>query len=577
MICVNSGCLRLSPKQDGVEPRLGAGTLVDISGDPASAERRSSWIQGALRELVESEPEAKVAVLSCDVPPRIAKPPAGLVDGRRLCSTDELPLIALVAPAYQGAVIRAWWRARTVGTASVRVRMLSDDEAKVVNFFDLREPYRVVVVVLSPERASRSEEDKPASSGHLDGPRAARFGLLLKDASSVIRNVDEGTEELLGWERHELIGTRTLDYVHPDDRESAVAGWLAMLSRSGVHRLGRYRYRRRDGSWLWLEVTNNNRLADPMHGDVSTYMVDVTDEERAMRDLQARQQLLEQVTESLPVGVFHVDLDGLVIYSNTQMEQMTGVRPGGRLQEWRSSGSSTHHPQLLKVLNEAASGHEANAVIEVSAERTAQTFYSLRARPLRDRNGSVIGVTGSLADVTGDVRRLRQLEVRAATDSLTGCLNRRAVLDQVQEALDALGGNKPSNGVAVIFVDIDGMKQINDELGHPTGDAVLVEVAKRLRESLRSCDSVGRFGGDEFVVVTPGLGSNSYALLLANHVALRISGTYKLGGAAVPIRASLGVAWTADPGCDAENIVGMADRAMYVSKRSGLGEPVLVG
>ncbi len=550
--------------------------LVDASGNPARAELDSTWIQDALLELIESEPEATVTALSCEVPPSMVKLPAGLVDDARLCPTREVPLIGLISPSHQGAVIRAWWRARSMGIASARVRMLSGDDIKVVHLFDLREPYGVVVVVGSPERHSKFEDAKNASSGVADGQRVARFGRLVKNASSVILDVDQGTEALLGWGREELVGTRTLDYVHPDDRDSAISGWMQMLAQGGVHRPCRSRYRRRDGGWLWLEVTNDNRLADPMHGDVFTYMVDVTDEELAVRDLHARQQLLEQVTESLPVGVFHVDLDGVVIYANTQMVEMTGIRPGGRLQEWRSPESSTYHREIHKALASAASGQEANTVIEVSAGRTSQTFYSLRARPLQGRNSDISGVTGSLADVTADVRRLRQLEVRAATDSLTGCLNRSAVLDQVQEALDALGGSNPNNGVAVMFVDIDGMKQINDELGHPTGDAVLVEVGRRLRESLRSCDSVGRFGGDEFLVVTPGLGSNSYALLLANHVVLRISGTYNLGPAVVPVRASLGVAWTSEPGCDAEALVGMADRAMYTSKRDGLGEPVMV-
>lgn len=559
-----------------MDPRPGAGILVGANGDPASPELPSSWIQDALRELVDAEPDATVAALSGDVPPATVKLPAGLIAEARLCPARELPLIGLIAPSDQGAVIRAWWRARTIGIASARVRMLSGGGPKVVHLFDLREPYGVVALALSPERTSSFEESEDASPGLPDGQRVARFGRLVRDAASTILDLDQGTVALLGWGRDELIGTRTLDYVHPDDRDTAVSAWIQMLAHGGVHRPSRYRYRRRDGGWLWLEVTNDNRLADPMHGDVFSYLVDVTDEERAVRDFQARQQLLEQVTESLPVGVFHVDLDGLVIYSNAQMVEMTGMRPGGRLQDWRSSGASTHHRELLKALASAAGGQEANAVIEVSEGRAAQTFYSLCARPLRDRTGDVSGVTCSLADVTRDVRRLRQLEVRAATDPLTGCLNRRGVLDQVQAALDALNEANRTNGVAVMFVDIDGMKKINDELGHPTGDAVLVEVARRLRESLRSCDSVGRFGGDEFLLVTPGLASNSYALLLANHVALRVSGTYDLGEAVVPIRASLGVAWTSDPGCEAGELVGMADRGMYSSKREGLGEPVLV-
>lgn len=126
-----------------------------------------------------------------------------------------------------------------------------------------------------------------------------------------------------------------------------------------------------------------------------------------------------------------------------------------------------------------------------------------------------------------------------------------------------------------MFVDIDAMKKINDELGHATGDAVLVEVAKRLGESLRSCDGVGRFGGDEFLVVAPGLCSASYALLLANHVSSRLSAAFCFEGAAVTLRASIGVTWTASAESDASELVSAADAAMYASKKGGSGEPVL--
>lgn len=564
------------PTHSDVDLTVNADQLLGRWGIADQDRLKPDWVEVALRELLKLEPEAQIAALSAEVPPRLVDLPPELVVGsvREYCCDG--PLIRQITPSDQAVVVRAWWRARTIGIARARVRLHTNvAKSKVINLFDLHERHGVVVIVISDDRSNGLQIKPNQPAGIFDGPRPVRFGRIAKDASSVILDVDAGAQALLGWTREEMVGSRTLDFVHPDDREVAIAGWMEMLGDKGMSRPGRFRYRHRDGRWLWMEVTNDNRLSDPFHGDILAHMVDVTDEERTIRDLQARQQLLEQVTESLPVGVFHVDLYGSIIYSNNKMVEMSGLEPGSLLLDWRAGEGSTHRRELVKAISAAAGGQEANAVIELAGPAKTSSFYSLLARPLRDRSGEVAGITGSLSDVTGEVRRLRQLEVRAATDSLTGCLNRRAILARVQEALDELTRPRGGGGVGVMFVDIDGMKKINDELGHATGDAVLVEVAKRLSESLRSCDGVGRFGGDEFLVVTPGLGSAHYALLLANHVASRISAPFSYGGVRVAMKASLGVSWTACADIDAGDLVGVADTAMYSSKKDGSGEPVL--
>ena len=116
----------------------------------------------------------------------------------------------------------------------------------------------------------------------------------------------------------------------PDDRERAVESWMGMLARPGQSNRVRLRHRRRDGSWLWLEITNHNLLDDPSHGYVRAELMDISDEMVAQEALRAREQLLHRLAEALPLGVFQVDRDGAVVYANERLAEglrATGARP----------------------------------------------------------------------------------------------------------------------------------------------------------------------------------------------------------------------------------------------------------
>ena len=165
------------------------------------------------------------------------------------------------------------------------------------------------------------------------------------------------------------------------------------------------------------------------------------------------------------------------------------------------------------------------------------------------------------------VRSQRELQAKAARDPLTGCLNRETILAALQELLDQ---QAPwPRGAAVIFIDLDDFKQINDSQGHAAGDKVLIEVAENLHAATRSGDLLARFGGDEFVVVCANV-LRDEALAAARSIQRRAFG-------AASVRASLGVAWTDLPGQSATALVHAADEAMYEAKRTGRAEPVMAG
>jgi diguanylate cyclase (GGDEF)-like protein len=130
---------------------------------------------------------------------------------------------------------------------------------------------------------------------------------------------------------------------------------------------------------------------------------------------------------------------------------------------------------------------------------------------------------------------------------------------------------------AVIFVDLDRFKDVNDRLGHAAGDELLGVVASRLLRAVRADDIVGRIGGDEFLVIRPGVTSSAQAMNSAKRLADTFRHQVRLKAGRLPCHASIGVAWSSDPLLDAEGLVAMADAAMYKAKRSDGGQPVLGG
>jgi diguanylate cyclase (GGDEF)-like protein len=177
-----------------------------------------------------------------------------------------------------------------------------------------------------------------------------------------------------------------------------------------------------------------------------------------------------------------------------------------------------------------------------------------------------------ISDITERVRLREELEVRAKFDMLTRCHNRASILETLEEIMERSKCTK--NGVAVVFVDLDDFKAVNDRHGHAAGDEVLRLTAERLLAGVRSGDIVGRLGGDEFLIVCPDVATPEIALSLAQRIGTSLAQTIVLESTAIEPGASIGVAWSDSAvGCDA--IAAIADAAMYESKRGARG-PVLI-
>jgi PAS domain S-box-containing protein len=300
--------------------------------DPTRADQAvSDPINASLLTLLDRYPTALVFAVGGSYSPRAIPLPESVpvkdhevVDGTR-------DLLDEVLPADRVVVAKMWGQARSQGVAVAPIRLVSDP-LHPWNFYllDLRGTYQAMIGVVTEGTSAPSESIVTATRIPVLPPRIARAA---KDAAAVIRWVDPALSQILGWTADELIGRRTIELVHPDDQELGIANWMEMLATAEWKRPVRLRHRHRDGSWVWLEVTNQNRLEDKEHGDILAEMVDVSEEMATIEALHAREQLLGQLTETVPVGLFHVDLDGNLLFANQRFYEMTGIASGSTLEQ----------------------------------------------------------------------------------------------------------------------------------------------------------------------------------------------------------------------------------------------------
>ena len=251
--------------------------------------------------------------------------------GGQLVEMDDTR--GLVVPNNDSEMPRLWGRAMARGVAAGRVHLGTDGgPVGTLYLFDLRAGHGVMVAVFVEGDA----EAEVLEVGRRPDSLQPRFARVWKDAGSIILAVGPALPQILGWSAEEMVGRRTTEFVHPDDHEAAVANWLDMLDEPGPGRALRIRFQHRDGHWVWFEVTNTNRLADPQHADVVAEMIDVSEEMAVQETLRAREQLLAQLTESVPVGLFHADEQGRLVFANPGFRDLTGV--SGLLSELAARG-----------------------------------------------------------------------------------------------------------------------------------------------------------------------------------------------------------------------------------------------
>ena len=281
-----------------------------------------------------------------------------------------------------------------------------------------------------------------------------------------------------------------------------------------------------------------------------------------------------QVTlDSMSEGIISVDTDGRVTYVNAFAEEMTGWTRGEAVGEMLSvvfrlieldTPAPTWHP-VRPGLRYSGSGPRC---LEVLVRRDGhESFIEVSRSSIRYGEGKATGAVVVFRDASGAQARERELSHLAYYDFLTDLPNRMLLNDRIEQAI-ALA-RRSDGRVAVLFLDLDRFKQVNDSLGHAIGDALLQSVSKRLMQVVRTSDTVSRLGGDEFVVLLPRVDCAWDAVRHGEKILQTLSIPHMISNHELRVTGSIGIGVFPDNADNAEALIRCADTAMYVAKASG--------
>jgi diguanylate cyclase (GGDEF)-like protein/PAS domain S-box-containing protein len=432
--------------------------------------------------------------------------------------------------------------------------------------------------------------------------------ILVTDRQGVVTYANPASIGVLGFQPDELVGRSWLDLVLPEDLPGGattdVLEWvLAQPRDQSLH----VRVRAADGSVRHLGLYVSDLLGDPNVAGVVINATDVTDRHVAENLLAEQAALLEAMARGLPlhetfkwivamiedripgaaptIGV--LDDDGWIRYpvlpswGGSLIVALDQMRPDTDLgQSFRAIGRD---PVYITDLT----GHWWEPLEELIAEHgvaacwTWPTFSHhndelvgalvIAHREAREPTAEEVALLDrsmNLAAIAIDRHRLQSaLEHRAQHDALTGLPNRIALIDRIEQALTR--SKLSGYSVAVLFVDLDRFKLINDSLGHAIGDVLLEQVAARFRAALRPGDVVGRFGGDEFVVVCESITEELVAVAVAERLREALEEPFEVAGRRLVVTASIGIARTTGDETGADALIRDADVAMYRAKGGG--------
>ena len=422
-----------------------------------------------------------------------------------------------------------------------------------------------------------------------------RFRALVDNSNEVVSLLDregvtlyssQSSAAILGDSVEELVGKTPFDRVHPEDQAEVRALFQTSLRSPGFPLVSEFRMRHRGGAWRTVEAVLVNRLDDPSVAAAVLNYRDVTERKRAQqkieglnRDLQRQVAEFQTLLEVIPIGIgIARDPACRRIEGNPYMARLMGLSPADNISLSARDGEAVPSalfrdgrplaPEQLPMQKAAAQGVEV-VDMEMDVVREGQKVATVLgyAAPLFDETGRPRGAIGATLDITERKRAEEQIKSLAYHDSLTGLPNRRLFQDRLSMAVAQAHRN--SQHLAVLFLDLDRFKSVNDSLGHAAGDRLIQHVAERLRTCLREGDTVARLGGDEFTLLLPGVAQVVDAARVAEKVLDALRAPFLIEDRELLATASIGISLYPEDGRDADTLVKNADAGMYRAKQQG--------
>jgi diguanylate cyclase (GGDEF)-like protein/PAS domain S-box-containing protein len=488
----------------------------------------------------------------------------------------SIALTGMVAIAVVGLAMGFVLTRRLTNLAAVADRVADGDRTARVEVVGRDEVARVGRAVNSmvARLAANLDALRAARDRLVQPTEAMSEGFALWDVDDRLVLYNNRLRQLLGAESGRVVlGARFEDLsrivyerlLAPEDAPPRLEDWLTQRLAHRRASPGPWEMHFRDDRWLAI---NEFRTQDG--GTVGIY-TDITEAKRRQRALEQGEQRLQAIMDSVIDGIVTVTDDGLVESANAAAARIFGFEPGEliglRLDELLTGAAERENERLAWPVPVDVTTLAQHSLLEMVGRRKDGTGFSIELSVtelnLHGRRTFILTVR----DITARKASEELIRFRATHDALTGLPNRALFDDRLATALKQ--GTRRHEMVAVLFLDLDRFKIINDTLGHSIGDALLVALSQRLRASVREEDTVARMGGDEFIFILRGLRSVDDAVKPAQKVLDAIRPTFHVHGHELYVTASIGIGLCPTDGVEPDQLLKCADIALYRAKERG--------
>lgn len=375
-------------------------------------------------------------------------------------------------------------------------------------------------------------------------------------------------QEITGYSEKELVGTYSLNNIYPDDKENVRKQAIKCLKEDRCEPY-EYRFVTKHNEIIWVLETVTSIVYKGERAALGSF-IDINQRKSAEESLRQSEEKYRTILENIQEGYFEVDLFGNFTFFNDSVCRIIGYSKDEMMgMNNRVFTKEEMTQKVYQAFNKVYRTGEPTKEFDWQIVRKDGTRRYIEASVSLKKNlsGQPIGFKGIIRDITERKEIDQQLNHMATHDALTGLPNRLLFMDRLEVALAQSKRNR--NKLAVMMLDLDHFKNINDTLGHLVGDKLLKEVGSRLTGILRHNDTVARLGGDEFVVLLSDLGKIEYAAGVAKVILKSFQRPFVFSDNEIISNASIGIAVYPDDCDDVESLLKKSDMAMYAVKTHG--------
>ena len=381
-------------------------------------------------------------------------------------------------------------------------------------------------------------------------------GIFRADASGKCLYLNERFLDMVGLTLRETLGEGWAIALHPKDREGVLKQWYQAVKLKLPFQL-EYRFFQGDRTiWVFSQAVPEIAKSGEVLGYIGT-LTDITDRKQAEEGLKRAEQKYRSIFENAIEGIFQTTPDGRYVSANPALAKIYGYQSPTELMmqihniDHQLYVDPNRRVEFLRAIDKHGSVSEFESQV-YGADGTT-IWVSENGRAVRDAEGILLYYEGTVEDVTDRKITEEKLVHDALHDTLTGLPNRALFMERLSEAID-LSKRRPDFLFAVLFIDLDRFKVVNDSLGHLVGDQLLIAIAGRLKTCLRNGDTVARLGGDEFSILLQNIQDRDDATYIADRVQTELSEPFHLNEYQVFSSASIGIVCSGLPPTPSENL-----------------------